>query len=386
MASSATSNLRLELQVEGENEDDWGDRANTSFAELLEDALTEVATLTGTGGTDTLTALNYTEDEARKLVLKCTGTLTSNQAIEIPAVPKHYLFWNATSGNYKTTIGVNGQTAVQILQGVKQSVWCDGTDVHLMGPDSAGGITGDVKYSVVPTAAAGWLKANGDTIGSQASGATHAHEELEALYSAIWDSHADAQAAVSSGRGGSAAADFAANKTLTMPDLTGRVLAGLEASATRLTTAGGFTTGGATDGDSTGGETVTLVAANFEHNHTGPSHTHTGPSHTHTGPSHTHTMGNHTHSVTTGGAVGSPSTVEGGGAASVASTAHTHTATSGGPSTNTTDAGGTGATGASGTDATGAGGTGNTGAVQNLSASAVKTLPPIIVESVFIKK
>src|SRR5258708_1610023 len=44
----------------------------------------------------------------------------------------------------------------------------------------------------------------------------------------LWNSWADAQAPVSSGRGASAAADFAAHKTITLPDLRGRVVAGLD--------------------------------------------------------------------------------------------------------------------------------------------------------------
>lgn len=117
--------------------------------------------------------------------------------------------------------------------------------------------TGDVKETIATTAPSGWLMLNGDTIGSASSGATQAHADYEALYSLFWDSMADAQVPVSSGRGASAAADFAANKTLTMVDARGRVTAG--------TGSGSMTTHGNTGG----AETHALTTAqNGSHTHT----------------------------------------------------------------------------------------------------------------------
>jgi len=70
----------------------------------------------------------------------------------------------------------------------------------------------------------GWVRKNGGSIGSATSGATErANADTINLYTLLWDNYADAQAPVSSGRGVSAAADFSANKTLTLPDARGRV-------------------------------------------------------------------------------------------------------------------------------------------------------------------
>ncbi len=91
---------------------------------------------------------------------------------------------------------------------------------------SGGGRTGDVKMALRATADTGWLLLNGDTIGNAASGADHAGDDYEDLFVALWTDLADGQAPVSGGRGASAAADWAANKTLTLGDYTNRLPVG----------------------------------------------------------------------------------------------------------------------------------------------------------------
>lgn len=132
---------------------------------------------------------------------------------------------------------------------------------------------GSVTAYVGATEPTGWLFLFGGTIGNASSGGSaRANADTEDLFVLLWDSMADAQAAVSTGRGASAAADYAANKTITLPDLRGRVIAGQDdmggTSANRLT---GVT--GSVNGDTLGGaggtETHTLVIAEM------PAHTHT---------------------------------------------------------------------------------------------------------------
>ena len=84
--------------------------------------------------------------------------------------------------------------------------------------------------AVVPTFSAsaptGWMLLNGSTIGNAASGATRANADTELLFTLLWTNLANSEAAVSGGRGGSAAADYAANKTLTLPDFRCRCIIG----------------------------------------------------------------------------------------------------------------------------------------------------------------
>jgi hypothetical protein len=86
--------------------------------------------------------------------------------------------------------------------------------------------TGDVKVTLKAVADDGWVMFDDGTIGSASSGATsRANADTEALFTLIWTNTTNANCAVSSGRGASAAADFAANKTIALPKVLGRSLA-----------------------------------------------------------------------------------------------------------------------------------------------------------------
>jgi len=80
----------------------------------------------------------------------------------------------------------------------------------------------EIDYAV-DAALPGWVRKNGGTIGSAASGATErANADTAALYALLWNNYDDSQAAVAGGRGASASADFAADKTIVLPDARGR--------------------------------------------------------------------------------------------------------------------------------------------------------------------
>jgi microcystin-dependent protein len=114
-----------------------------------------------------------------------------------------------------------------------------GDNLLVIGPSSGGGggggtvdpttifSTGDTKAMYGTGPVSGWVRMNGRTIGSATSGATErANADTNALFLYLWA--ADANLAVSGGRGASAAADWSANKTIALPDLRGRVLSGLD--------------------------------------------------------------------------------------------------------------------------------------------------------------
>lgn len=122
------------------------------------------------------------------------------------------------------------------------------------------------------TAPTGWVRANARTIGNASSAATErANADTENLFTFLWTNYANSVCAVSGGRGASAAADYAANKTIGLPDLRGRGLFGLDdmgnSAASRL---GAIVTSSTTNGASGGTETHTLTSSEM------PSHTHTG--------------------------------------------------------------------------------------------------------------
>lgn len=78
--------------------------------------------------------------------------------------------------------------------------------------------TGSVMDFFLNAAPSGWLELAGQTVGSASSGAAYANAAAQNLFTAMWNSHDNSICAVSGGRGASAAADWAANKQLTLID------------------------------------------------------------------------------------------------------------------------------------------------------------------------
>lgn len=99
------------------------------------------------------------------------------------------------------------------------------------------GMLMDYAGTAAPT---GWVFANGMTIGDASSGANgRSNADCQALFLLLWASAPNDVLAVSGGRGASAAADWAAHKTIQLPDLRGRVAVGRDTmgftAAARLT-------------------------------------------------------------------------------------------------------------------------------------------------------
>jgi hypothetical protein len=110
-----------------------------------------------------------------------------------------------------------------------------GDNLLVVGSSSGGGgggtvdpttilATGDIKTTFGTGVLSGWVRGNGKTIGSAVSGATErANADCQSLFIYLWNNNAT----VIGGRGATAAADWAANKTLVLPDFRSRALAGL---------------------------------------------------------------------------------------------------------------------------------------------------------------
>lgn len=126
--------------------------------------------------------------------------------------------------------------------------------------------TGDYKLRHATGSHAGWVRSNGRTIGSASSGATErANADCEDLFLHLWT--ADVNLSVSGGRGATASTDWAANKTIALPDWRGRAPAGLDDMGN---TAAGQITDFTTLGETTGSQTHTLETTEI------PAHPHTG--------------------------------------------------------------------------------------------------------------
>jgi hypothetical protein len=130
MASTYSTNLRLELIGTGDQSGTWGNTTNTNLGTLIEEAIAGYVTQTVTDGAATvLTIPNGASSNGRNYVIALTGTLTAARTVEVPAVDKPYIFFNNTTGGYAVTVKVSGQTGVTIANGKKAIVYTNSTDV-----------------------------------------------------------------------------------------------------------------------------------------------------------------------------------------------------------------------------------------------------------------
>lgn len=123
--------------------------------------------------------------------------------------------------------------------------------------------TGVMMMYGATTAPTGWVRCNARTIGDASSAATErANADTSSLFTFLWTNYSDTVCPVSSGRGASAAADYAAHKTISLPDMRGRAVAGLDdMGSTAAGRLGTILTSSTTNGATGGTETHTLTKA-----------------------------------------------------------------------------------------------------------------------------
>jgi hypothetical protein len=114
MASTYTTNLRLELQGTGENRGAWGTKANNAYS-LLEEAVAGAKTIALADANLTLTTVQGSTDQSRPMFLKFTGVLTNHRTITIPTVSKMYFVQNGTTGNFNLTFTTGSGTTYTVI-------------------------------------------------------------------------------------------------------------------------------------------------------------------------------------------------------------------------------------------------------------------------------
>jgi hypothetical protein len=128
--STYSTNLKIELIGTGEQSGTWGATTNTNLGSLIEEAIAGYVTQAVTDGAATvLTIPNGASSNGRNYVIELTGALTAARTVEVPAVDKPYIFFNATTGGFAVTVKVSGQTGVTIANGKKAIVYANSTDV-----------------------------------------------------------------------------------------------------------------------------------------------------------------------------------------------------------------------------------------------------------------
>lgn len=127
MTDTPSTRLRLRFQETGSNINTWGELLN-AVLQLIDDSVAGMASVTLTANY-ALTSTNYVEDEARKAILKFSGT--GSYTVTLPSVQKAYIVWNNTSGVLTLTTGAGGTVTVDTTDIV--IVFCDASNVKTIG-------------------------------------------------------------------------------------------------------------------------------------------------------------------------------------------------------------------------------------------------------------
>ena len=140
MASSYSTDLKLELMVTGENSNTWGDKTNNNL-NLIQQAVAGYQSVALTSTTTTLAMTNATISNARNMVLEFTGTLTGNSTINLPdGIEKVYFIKDSTTrAGYTLTFKTTSGTGFNLTSGKISGAYSNGTDVTAIDLNSLGG-------------------------------------------------------------------------------------------------------------------------------------------------------------------------------------------------------------------------------------------------------
>jgi hypothetical protein len=128
MASTYSSNLKLQLMGTGDNAGAWGNVTNVNLGTALEESIVGSADVSFSSGDVTL---SLTDDNAtqpaRNLRLNLTGTSGGARNLIVPAIEKLYIINNGLAD--ACTVKVSGQTGVAVPAGKTMFLYNNSTDV-----------------------------------------------------------------------------------------------------------------------------------------------------------------------------------------------------------------------------------------------------------------
>lgn len=158
MASTYSSDLKLELMATGENAGTWGTKTNTNL-QLVQQAIGGFEQVTvGDGATVALAMTDGTISNARNMVVKvATVTLSGATVLTVPdSIEKMYIFdvtgvTNPTNLTIKTASG----TGFSPDQAKIYFAYADGTNIVEVSLDSLGGAVGSASLPTVPVTKGG---------------------------------------------------------------------------------------------------------------------------------------------------------------------------------------------------------------------------------------
>jgi len=133
MASTYSTNLKIELIGTGEQSGIWGATTNTNLGTALEQSIVGRATANFSSDADlTLTLTNSNAAQvARAFVLNVTSgvSLSTTRNLIVPTINKPYIVQNNTTGGQSIVIKTSAGTGVTVPNGREAFVYADGTNV-----------------------------------------------------------------------------------------------------------------------------------------------------------------------------------------------------------------------------------------------------------------
>ena len=133
MASTYSTNLKIELMGLGDQAGTWGTTTNTNIGTALEQAIVGYGNPIFTTDADltiTLTDSNASQ-VARNFALNVTssGSLTATRNLIVPTLQKQYLIQNSTTGSQSIVVKTSAGTGITVPNGARTLVYVDGTNV-----------------------------------------------------------------------------------------------------------------------------------------------------------------------------------------------------------------------------------------------------------------
>ena len=162
MASSTSTDLKLELITTGEKSGTWGTITNTNL-QILEQAASGYLSLAVGSSDVALSLANHATANGKNLYYKLTGTLAANRTVTMPdGAERVFIVEDATArsaSNYTLTVKTVSGTGLVLPIGSTTVLYSDGTN-----------ITGKLQTKGYYTPSATYTAVNGDQLLVNTSG------------------------------------------------------------------------------------------------------------------------------------------------------------------------------------------------------------------------
>ena len=150
MASTFSSDLKLELMATGENAGTWGTKTNTNL-NLIQQAIAGFESISiSSGSTTALVMSNAAISTARNMIIKfATVTLSGATTVTIPdSIEKFYIFdCTAVTNPTNLTIKTASGTGFTLDAAKIYAAYSDGTNLNEVSLDTLGGTIGTAQIA-----------------------------------------------------------------------------------------------------------------------------------------------------------------------------------------------------------------------------------------------